>query len=157
MGKHQPGRRLGEHFTTRDGDGKLFLHFLMDEYGLDVSNVVLRGWKAEDRQVQKILDQAAAAQTQRDVERAQHALRLEQLENEREQLESAAKNHELIAIAAEAKGRQEGLRIASMYKAVESAIDDISSGKSNVTELVRAHVAGQAVGSGGGKLQIQSK
>jgi len=124
---------------------------------LDVSNVVLRGWVAEDRQVQKILDQAAAAQTMRDVERAEHALKLEHLDNEREQLESATKNHELKASAAEAEGRQEGLRIASMHKALAGGIDDAGDGNSNIAELVRAHVAGHAVGSGGGKLVLQSK
>merc|ERR1712087_953122 len=100
-------------------DGKPLLDFLANQYGLDVSRVVLRGWMAEDRQVQKILDQAAAAQTQRDVERAEHALKLEQLENEREQLETAAKNYELKAIAAEAEGCQEGIKIASMFKVIE--------------------------------------
>merc|ERR1719343_147099 len=104
------------------------LHFLIDQYGLDVSKVVLRGWMAEDRQVQQILDQAAAAQTQRDVERAEHALKLEQLENEREQLEIAAKNHELKANAAEAGGRQEGVRISAIYKAVGDGINDAGIG-----------------------------
>mmetsp|Transcript_104448 Transcript_104448/g.184179 ORF Transcript_104448/g.184179 Transcript_104448/m.184179 type:complete len:488 (-) Transcript_104448:236-1699(-) len=155
--KQQPGSRLQEHFASTASNGKRLLHFLPDQYGLDVSKVVLRGWMAEDRQVQMILDQAAAAQTQRDVERAEHALKLEQLENEREQLERATKNHELKASAAEAEGRQEGLRIASMYKAVEGAIDSTGNGDSSVAELVRAHVAGHAVGSGGGKLQLQSK
>lgn len=155
--KQQPGSRLQEHFAAAASNGKPVLHFLQDEYGLDVSNVVMRGWMAEDRQVQKILDQAAAAQTQRDVERAEHALRLEQLENQREQLEKAAQNHELKASAAEAEGMQEGLRIASMYKAVEGALDKAGNGDPSVAELVRAHVAGQAVGSGGGKLQLSSK
>jgi len=153
--KVQPGSRLQEHFaaTRGEGAGQPLLLFLTDQYGLDVSKVVMRGWMAEDRQVQKILDQAAAAQTQRDVERAEHALKLEQLENEREQLETATKNHELKASAAQAEGRQEGLRIASMHKAVESGIDNAS----NVSELVRAHVAGHAIGVGGGKLVLQSK
>lgn len=149
--KDHPGSRLQEHFAST-GDGTPMLQFA-EKYGLDVSKVVLRGWMAEDRQVQKILDQAAAAQTQRDVERAEHALKLEQLENEREQLEIAAKNHELKAGAAEAEGRQEGLKIASMYKTVKDEVD----GSSNVAELVCAKVAGQAVGSGGGKLVLQSK
>lgn len=155
--KDQPGHRLQKHFGTAASSDKPPLNFLSDQYGLDVSKVVLRGWEAEDRQVQQILDQAAAAQTQRDVERAEHALKLEQLENEREQLESAAKNHELKASAAEAEGRQEGLKIASMYKAVEGEISATGNASADVAELVRAHVAGHAVGSGGGKLVLQSK
>eukprot|EP00657_Telonema_sp_P-1_P007573 TRINITY_DN2757_c0_g1_i2.p1 TRINITY_DN2757_c0_g1~~TRINITY_DN2757_c0_g1_i2.p1 ORF type:complete len:249 (-),score=87.97 TRINITY_DN2757_c0_g1_i2:76-822(-) len=77
--KHLPGERVQSHFTPRDQHAPL--DFLIQQYGLVVSKVVLRGWAAEDKQVQRILDQAAAAQTQRDVERAMHALKLEQLEN----------------------------------------------------------------------------
>eukprot|EP00931_Biecheleriopsis_adriatica_P102378 TRINITY_DN77358_c0_g1_i1.p1 TRINITY_DN77358_c0_g1~~TRINITY_DN77358_c0_g1_i1.p1 ORF type:complete len:498 (+),score=111.99 TRINITY_DN77358_c0_g1_i1:21-1514(+) len=154
--KQQPGRRLREHFESSAKAGEPVLQFFADQYGLDVSKIVLRGWMAQDPQVQKILDQAAAAQTQRDVARAEHALALEKLENEREQLESAAKHYDLKAQAAEAKGRQEGLRIASMYKAVEAGLDGASNEPSTVAELVRTHEAGHAVGSGGGKLTLRS-
>lgn len=155
--KQQPGSRVQDHFVVAASEGKPLLSFFESQYGLDVSKVVLRGWMAEDRQVQKILDQAAAAQTMRDVERAEHALKLEQLENEREQLEKDAENHELKASAAEAEGRQEGSKIASMYKAVEAGINDAKGSSSNTAELVRAHVAGHAVGAGGGKLVLQSE
>merc|ERR1712060_858013 len=117
---------------------------LADKYGLDISKIVLRGWKAQDPKVQTILDQAAAAQTQRDVERADHALKLEQLKNEREQLEIAALNYALKASAAEAEGKQDGSRIASMYKAIKEGIDVNGTGNATTAELVKAHVVGHA-------------
>merc|ERR1711972_443615 len=128
------------------------LQSLATKYGLDISKIVLRGWKAEDPQVQEILDQAAAAQTQRDVERAEHGLALEKLKNEREQLEKAALNYALKASAAEAEGNQDGARIAAMYKAIKDRIDVNGTGNSTTAQLVRAHVVGQAAGESGGKV-----
>merc|ERR1719399_2587796 len=72
--KELPGKRLQEHFASPSSSSQPPLYFLKEQYGLEVSRIVLRGWQAQDYEVQRILDQAAAAQTQRDVERAKHAL-----------------------------------------------------------------------------------
>ena len=150
--KQRPDRRVSEHFTPTNSRSPL--EFMCKEYGLQVDRVVLRGWEAQDPTVQRILDQAGAAQTQRDVERANHALKLEQLHHQREQLELAELNFPLEQRAAEAQGTRNGLMIAAMFNALEK---EVESEHIDVAELVRVHVAGQAVGqAGGGKLQLTS-
>jgi hypothetical protein len=110
--KHRPDQRISEHFAP-NANSRPPLEFLCEEYGLLVDRVVLRGWEAQDPTVQRILDQAGAAQTQRDVERANHALRLEQLQHQREQLELAELNFPLEQRAAEAQGTRSGASSAT--------------------------------------------
>merc|ERR1712187_343729 len=154
--KELPGKRLHGYFASPSSSSQPPLHFLKDQYGLEVSQIVLRGWQAQDREVQRILDQAAAAQTQRDVERAKHALALEKLENEREQLEIAAKNFELQGDAAKAEGIRDGFKISSLLTTIKKGLQEEAHEHVTVAELARVRLAAKAVGSGGGKLQLFS-
>ena len=122
------------------------------DYGITIERVTLRGWIPEDRDVQRVLNEAALANTKREIQRAQHSARLEALDQERTELEKGAENQALRASQASSQGENQGRQLAAFILAAKKHAEGIP--EPQLQTLLTLEVAGNAVGKNGGQLAL---
>lgn len=113
------------------------------ELGIDIDRIILRGWEPKDQQVQRILNSAAALNTERDLQRAKHDMEMARLGQEQLQLQKAAENDDLRSAAASAEGSREAARLTAVFKGLQGEV-----GADLAPALLKLYVAGAAVKSG---------
>lgn len=138
--KTEPKKLIQEHFSS--DKLKSF-----ETYGVRVDRITLRGWEPQNQQVQAVLNEAALANTRREIQAAEHRRELEAITQERERLEQSEKVQTLRETASSNEGRAEGKRLTAVVAAMREELKQ-ENGGALVSAVIPLLVAAKAIGNG---------